>query len=140
MSGVTTTKIGDGIEVLIEGLPLSVISPVAQARTALTLLAHGIPKVGGITAGILGGIREATIKVGSEYYKLKYSIKVLRPLTAIEVYSLAITYVKQGTQDGTFDEKLAETFLAWIQQEFDNEFQLNKNNKGDIESKLLDMK
>lgn len=73
-SSVRRVMIGANIELVIEGLPQSVATPAAQEQAALELVRHSIPFGSDLSAGILGGVRYATLRIGSEYYKLKYSL------------------------------------------------------------------
>ena len=94
MSNVIKEQIGEGIEVLIEGLPQSVVTPSIQAKAALALVQHGIPLGSDLSAGVVGGILEAGLKIGGKYYKFKYSIIALKAITAVEVYSQAIQWIE----------------------------------------------
>ena len=116
------TTIDNQIELLIEDLPQSIISANKEAKIKLALLQLGLDGVGEATAGILGGVRKATLRVGQEYYTLKWSLKVLKPLTALEVSSLAVNYINAKVEDQTFDKQMATTALNYIRDMFDDEF------------------
>lgn len=60
----TVTRIDDKVELLVQGLPQSGITPVVEARTTLALLKFGIEGVGEATAGILGSVRRSSIRIG----------------------------------------------------------------------------
>ncbi|HND49361.1 MAG TPA: hypothetical protein PLL95_12420, partial [Anaerolineales bacterium] len=66
-------KIGESLELIIEGLPASIITPFVQEKVAILLVKQGLPNAGVISAGILGGVRTATLQIGGENYQLKYS-------------------------------------------------------------------
>ncbi|MDB9518497.1 hypothetical protein PN466_16250 [Roseofilum reptotaenium CS-1145] len=119
--GVVTEKIGDGIEMMIEGLPQASITPAVQAKAALTIAQHGIPMGVDLGVGILGGIREATLKIGSQYYKLKYSIRVMRVLTAFEIYNEAIQWIEFKKGSGGVDTQLADNTINYLRIDFQNQ-------------------
>lgn len=116
MGRVIKEKVGDGIELMIEGLPRSVITPASQARAALELVKHSIPLGADLSAGVLGSVRHATLRIGSEYYKLKYSIIVLRAMTALEVFSEAIEWIEFKKARGSVDSELADDTIAYLRE------------------------
>ncbi len=96
-NNVVTEKIGDGIELYIEGIPQAAITPAAQTAATLALLASmqdGISMGASFTAGIIGSMGNATLKIGNSYYKIKYAFRAMRAMTALEIYSQAIEYRK----------------------------------------------
>jgi hypothetical protein len=111
---IVTENIGDNIEIMIEGLPQALITPAVQARAALALVQHGIPLGVDIGVGLLGGIRHATLRIGSEYYKLKYSIRVMRVLTAVQVYNEVIQWIKFKKDSRMLDSQIADDYLMQI--------------------------
>lgn len=115
-------KIGEGIELLIEGLPQAAVTPALQAKAALSLLKYGIPAAGVIGEGILGGIKTATLNISGQYYQLKYCIKVLKVMTAVQIYSEAIDWIKYQKQKGGFDAELADDAIEYLHNEFKREF------------------
>lgn len=121
MSNVIKEQIGDGIEVLIEGLPSSIVTPSIQAKAALALVQHGIP-LANLTAGVVGEIREASLKIGGEYYKFKYSIVALRVITAVEIYSQAIQWIEFQMSYNRFDPGLGADAIDYLRRRFRDEF------------------
>lgn len=118
---VVTEKIGDGLEIIMEGLPQASITPAAQAKAALAIAQHGIPIGFDIGAGILGGISYATLKFGSQYYKFKYSIRVMRVMTAFEIYNEAIQWINFKKMSGAVDTQLADSAIDYLRYEFENQ-------------------
>lgn len=119
---VILEKIGDNIEIMIEGLPQAFITPNIQAKAALSLMKYGIPSAGMISAGIVGGIKTATLQIGSKYYQLKYSIKVLRMVTALEVYSESVQWIEYQKNSHKVDAIMANDALEHLRSEFRKEF------------------
>jgi hypothetical protein len=113
-----TENIGDNIELMIEGLPQAQITPAAQAQAALALVQHGIPLGVDIGVGLLGTIRYATLRIGREYYTLKYSIRVMRVLTAVQVYNEAIQWIKFKKNCGMLDSELADDAMKHLRSDF----------------------
>jgi hypothetical protein len=119
---VVTESIGDNIELIIEGLPQALITPAVQAQAALALVQHGIPMGVDIGVGILGGVRSAALRIGSEYYQLKYSIRVTRLLTALQVYNEAIQWIQFKKNRGMLDSQLADQALEYLYSDFRDQF------------------
>ncbi|NET45490.1 hypothetical protein [Okeania sp. SIO2B3] len=117
---VTTEQIGENIEVMIEGLPEAAMTPSQVSQAALAIVEHGIPLGFDIGAGILGGICKATLKIGRKYYELKYSIKVMRVITALQVYNEAITWIKYKKERGMLDPDLADLAINKLTGDFRN--------------------
>ncbi|TAG88900.1 MAG: hypothetical protein EAZ09_01545 [Oscillatoriales cyanobacterium] len=115
---LVTENIGDNIEIMIEGMSQAAITPAVQAQAALALVKHGIPLGVDIGVGLLGGIRHATLRIGSEYYKLKYSIRVMRVLTAVQVYNEAIQWIKFKKDCGMLDSELADCAMKHLRSDF----------------------
>jgi hypothetical protein len=115
---VVTENIGENIELLIEGLPQALITPAVQARAALALVQHGIPLGVNIGVGVLGTVSEATLKIGGQYYKFKYSIRVVRVLTAVQVYNEAIQWIKFKKDSGMLDSELADCAMKHLRSDF----------------------
>jgi hypothetical protein len=113
--------IGEGLELLIEGIPAAVATPANQAQAALMLARHSIPLGADLTAGVLGGIRYASLRIGTEVYKLKYSLIVLRPMVALDVYSEAIEWIEFKQARGTVDNELANETIAFLRRSFKKE-------------------
>lgn len=118
---VVTEKIGKGIELIIDGLPKAVATPALQAKAAMELAKHNIPLGADLTAGVLGGVRYATLRIGGEYYKLKYSVIVLRAMTALEVFSEAIEWIEFKKARGTVDSQLADETVAYLRERYKTE-------------------
>lgn len=116
--GVVKEQIGTGIELMIEGLPSSVVTPATQARAALELARHSIPLGADLSAGVLGGVRYAHLRIGSEMYKLKYSLIVLRPMVALEVFSEALDWIEFKKATGRVDAQLADETTAYLRERF----------------------
>lgn len=135
-SDVIKTKIGENMELLIEGLPTSIITPSVQAKTVLSLVKHGIPATGVIGAGILGGIKTATLKIGDETYQIKYSIKVLKSVTAVEIYSEAVDWIDSQKTRGNFDAALADDAIDYLRSEFQREFSSRLNGDSTTDAPL----
>lgn len=121
-NNVIREKIGDKLEVLIEGIPAAVVTPEVKAKAALALIKHGIPTAGVISAGILGGIKSATLQIGSEYYQLKYSIRVLKVMTALDIYSEAIQWIEFQKATNRVDAPLADDAIEYLRALFRKEF------------------
>lgn len=121
-NNIVTEKIGDGIELIMEGFPQAAVTPALQAKTALSLVKYGIPAAGLIGEGILGGIKTATLSIGGQYYQIKYCIKVLKVMTAVQIYSEAIDWIKYQKQKGGFDSELADDAIEYLHKEFNREF------------------
>ncbi|MCL1468017.1 hypothetical protein [Argonema galeatum] len=121
-NSVVREQIGTGLEVIMEGLPQSVMTPAVQAQAALALVKHGIPAAGSYTAGVIGGIRYATLKVGNEYYKLKYSFIVMRAITALEIFNEATQWIEFQKLKGSVDPKLADLTTKYLYDQLDQEF------------------
>lgn len=119
---VVKIKIGDSVELLIEGLSTSVLTPEIQARAALSLVKHGISTTRVISAGILGGIRTAALNVGNEIYPIKYSINVLKPITALEIFSEAVNWIENQKATNGLDLDLANDAIDYLRSEFKHEF------------------
>ncbi|NEP86478.1 MAG: hypothetical protein F6K18_06365 [Okeania sp. SIO2C2] len=117
---VTTEKIGEKIELMIEGLPKAEMTPSEVSQASLALVQHEIPLGADISAGILGGIRYATLRISGQVYKLKYSIKVLRVLTALEVYNEAVTWIKFKKERGMLDPDLADLAIKKLTGDLEN--------------------
>jgi len=124
-SEVIKEKIGQSIELMIEGLPKAIVTPEVQAKAAMSLVKHGIPTAGVISAGILGGVKTAVLQIGSEYYQLKYSIKVLKVVTALDIYSEAVQWIEFQKASNRVDSVMADDAIAYLRGEFGREF----NNK-----------
>ena len=117
-------KIGDGLELMIEGLPQSILTPQNQAQAALALVRHSIPLGAHITAGIIGEIRNATLKVGNEYYTIKFAFRAMRVITALEIYGEATRWIRYKSSNGSFDSQMADDAIDFLQEDFRK--QLNK--------------
>jgi hypothetical protein len=107
-------KIGDSIELMIEGAPASILTPMDHAKMALSLVRHGIPLGASVTAGIIGGVREASLKIGGEIYRMKYALRALRAITALEVYSEAIEWIQFKKNRGSVDSGLADETIDYL--------------------------
>lgn len=118
---LVTENIGENIEIMIEGMSQAAITPAVQAQAALALVKHGIPLGVDIGIGLLGGIRHATLRIGSEYYKLKYSIRVVKVLTAVQVYNEAIQWIKFKKDSGMLDSQIADDALKHLRSDFRNQ-------------------
>lgn len=118
MNNVITEKIGTGIELMMEGLPQAAITPKIQADAALAIVKHCIPMGADIGAGILGGVRYATIKIGSQFYKFKYAIRVMRVMVAAEVYSEAIGWIDYKKSTGALDSGIADMTKDYLYEDF----------------------
>lgn len=118
---VVREQIGSGIELLIEGLPESVITPASQAKAALELARHSIPLGADLGAGVLGGIRYATLRIGREVYQIRYSLIVLRAITALEVFSEAIQWIEFKKEKGYVDCGLADDTISYLRERFSKE-------------------
>lgn len=114
---VVKEQIGDGIELLIEGLPKSKITPMEQANTALALIQHGIPMAASFSAGVIGGIRTAILKISGEYYKLKFSFVAQRAITALEIYSQTIQYIEFQMMHNRVDSPLGEATIKYLRED-----------------------
>jgi hypothetical protein len=115
-NNVVTEKIGDGIELLIEGIPQSTITPANQAAATLALMQHSIPIGAHFTAGIIGSMGNATLKIGNSYYKIKYAFRAMRAITALEIYSQAIDYIEYRKSRGQVDSLLADDTISYLRK------------------------
>jgi|GEM_PF-1414312 hypothetical protein len=122
-NNVVTEKIGDGIELYIEGIPQSTITPAAQAQAALSLMQYGIPMGAHFTEGIIGSTGNATLKIGKSYYKIKYAFRAMRAITALEIYSQAIDYIEYRKSKGQVDSILADGTISYLRQSLRQEQQ-----------------
>lgn len=120
---VIQQPIGTDLEVIIEGLPPSVMTPAVQAQTALALVKHGIPAAGSFTAGVIGGIRSATLKVGCECYKLKYSFVAMRAITSLEIFSEAIQWIQFQQLYNRVDPTLAAETITQLREQHKKELE-----------------
>lgn len=119
---VVRELVGSGIEMLIEGLPQSMLTPSTQAQAALALARHGIPFGADLTAGVLGGVRYATLRIGREIYQIKYTLIVLRPMVALEVFSEAIAWIEFKKARGMVDPVLADDAINYLRDYYGREF------------------
>lgn len=116
-------RIGEGIELLIEGLPPAIVSAETQAKAVLGLVRYGIPAAGTISAGVLLGVRSAALKIGSEIYQIKYSIVVLKAITALEIYSQAIQWIDFQKEHNRVDGELADSTIEFLRDSLRQEHQ-----------------
>lgn len=117
-TGIVREKIGDSIELQIEGLPSSIITPATQARAALELASHSITLGADLSAGILGGVRYAQLRIGDDLYKLSYSVIVVRPMLAAEVFKAAFDWIESKKVRGVLDASLADAALEQLRERF----------------------
>lgn len=117
MSEVVKEKLGEGIELLIEGLPQSVITPDIQAKAVMSLVQYGIPVAGNFTAGIIGGVSNATLTIGSQIYRLKFTFIAMRAITALEIYSEAIDWIKYKKARGVWDAELSDATIDYLRED-----------------------
>jgi len=122
-NNVVTERIGDGIELYIEGIPQAAITPAAQAQAALSLMQYGIPMGAHFTAGIIGSLGNASLKIGSEVYKIKFAFRAMRAITALEIYSQAIDYIEYRKSRKQVDSILADATIRYLRQSLDQEHQ-----------------
>jgi hypothetical protein len=120
-NNVVTEKIGNGIELYIEGIPQSTITPAAQAQAALSLIQYGIPMGAHFTEGMIGSIRNATLKIGNSYYKIKYAFRAMRVITALEIYSEAKQYIDYRISRGLVDPVLGKAAQNYLDKSFDQQ-------------------
>jgi len=117
MNEVIKEKLGDGIELLIEGLPQSVITPQLQARAVMSLVQYAIPMASSISAGVIGDISRATLTIGSQIYHLKFTFIAMRALTALEVYSEAIAWIEYQKARGVWDVELSDDTIDYLRDD-----------------------
>lgn len=117
MSEVIKETLGDGIELLIEGLPQSVVTPDIQARAVMSLVRHSIPVAGIFTAGVISGVSHAALTVGSQIYRLKFTFIAMRAITAVEIYSEAIDWVKYKKARGIWDAELCDATIDYLRED-----------------------
>jgi hypothetical protein len=117
MSEVMKERIGEGIELLIEGLPQSVVTPDIQAKAVMSLVQYGIPMASSFSAGIIGGISNATLTIGSQIYRLKFTFIAMRAITALEVYSEAIDWIKYKKARGVWDSELSDATIDYLRED-----------------------
>lgn len=117
MNGVIRESIGTGIELLIEGLPQSLITPAVQAKAVMSLVRFGIPVGAAFTQGVIGGVSTAALQIGSQIYRLKFSFIALRAITALEVYSEAIEWIEFKKARGTVDGILADDTIDYLRED-----------------------
>jgi hypothetical protein len=111
-------KIGDGIELMIEGIPKSVLTPAIQAKAALALVQHSIPLGVHISAGIIGEIGDATLKIGNKLYKIKFAYRAMRVITALEIYGEAKQWIEYKSSIGSFDSQMADDAIKYLREDF----------------------
>lgn len=119
---VITQDIGDGIELMIEGIPQSIMTPSQQAKTALSLVQLSLPLGVDLTPGIIGGMLEATLRIENEYYKFKYCIRARRIITALEVYSQAIQWIEFQRLHNRVDPQLADDAINYLRRDCRKQF------------------
>lgn len=119
---VIQEKIGNNLTILIEGLPKELITPEIQARIALSLVKFGIPTAGVIGAGVLGGVKTAALQVGGEFYQVKYSIQVLKPVTALDIFGEAVKWIGFQQAYNRIDAEMADDAIEHLRNEFKKEF------------------
>lgn len=119
--GIVAYSISDKFELTVEGLPESALSSKVDSRIALALVQSTIPTSGAVSAGILGNIRTATVKVGYEYYKIKYSLVVMRTITAVEIFNDALKWIEFQKENNVIDPVLADETIAYLREQFRNE-------------------
>lgn len=119
-------KVGESLELIVEGLPIYIITPSVQDKVAISLVKQGLPNTGAISAGILGGIKTATLQIGGEYYQLKYSIHALKAVTALEVYEEAVAWIKFQETANRVDADLAKDAIDYLRNEFSRNFGSNE--------------
>ena len=121
LNNVITEKIGDGIEILIEGLSHASVTPDIRANAALAMVRNGIPLAGVIGVGILGGIKTATLKINGQILELKYCIKVQKVMTALQIYDEAIHWIQYQKKERGVDAELADEAIEYLRKEFKQE-------------------
>jgi transcriptional regulator with XRE-family HTH domain len=122
-SGPQRVKIGNSIELLIEGLPDPIATPTVQEKEVALLLAkQAIPLGAELSVGVLGGVRYAALRVGSEVYKLKYSLIIHRHMVALEVFNEAINWIEFQKARGSVDAVLADDTIAYFRERYNSEF------------------
>ena len=117
MSDVIKEKLGEGIELLIEGLPQAVITPQIQAKAVMSLVQYAIPVAGSISAGVIGGVSNAALKIGSQVYRLKFTFIAMRAITALEIYSEAIAWIEYQKSRGVWDEQLSDDTVDYLRED-----------------------
>jgi hypothetical protein len=117
MSDVIKEKLGEGIELLIEGLPQAVITPQVQAKAVMSLVQYAIPVAGSISAGVIGGVSNAALKIGSQVYRLKFTFIAMRAITALEIYSEAIDWIEYQKSRGVWDEQLSDDTVDYLRED-----------------------
>ena len=117
MSHVIKEKLGEGIELLIEGLPQAVITPQVQAKAVMSLVQYAIPVAGSISAGVIGGVSNAALKIGSQVYRLKFTFIAMRAITALEIYSEAIDWIEYQKSRGVWDEQLSDDTVDYLRED-----------------------
>lgn len=121
MAETHVERIGEDMELIIDGLPKQMMSAAQTAKASLALVQHGLPIAANTVSGIAGTVRTATLRIGREYYLLKYSLRVMKMMTALEVYSEAIDYI--NFQSGRrFDPAMASHAINYLRAEFSREF------------------
>jgi hypothetical protein len=119
---ITTYKVGDGLEVLLEGIPKSIITPEQQASTALQIIKHAIPVAASVTPGIIGSVQTAVLKVAGQHYTIKYAMRATRVIRAAEIYSQAIHYIQFEQQHNRITKELADSAISHLHMLFEEEF------------------
>jgi hypothetical protein len=114
-------KIGDNMELILDGLPTG-MSPEHAAQAALAMVEHALPIAMSASGIIIGVARTATLRIGKEVYLLKYSVRMLKVMTAVEIYSEAIAWMQFQIARGRFDKKIANEAIDYIRNEFRKEF------------------
>ncbi len=119
---IVKVKISESIELLIEGLPKSIVSPEIQTKAALSLVRYAIPTEGVIPVGVLAGVKTAVLQIANEIYHLKYSINVLKVVTALEIYSEAVQWIEFQKASNRVDSEMADDAISYLRSEFRREF------------------
>ncbi len=71
---------------------------------------------------MLGGVRYAVLRIGGELYKIKYSVVVIKAMTALEVYSEAIQWIEFKKMRGIVDYDLADQAIDYLRNKYKREF------------------
>ena len=120
-SEISTIKIGDGLEVMLEGIPKSIVTPEVQAKMALSIVKHAIPMAVSITPGVIGSLQTAYLKIAGRQYEVKYALRATRVMKAAEIYSQTIEFLEFQRDRNRMDTAIANSAIEHLRLDFNEQ-------------------
>lgn len=117
MSNLIRENIGDGIELLIEGIPQSALSPISRTRTILRLFEKIFPPGIDLVTNVVGKTMAGTFKIRTQHYEFTFQFTTMRALKALDVYAAAIQWIEFQMFRGTLDEQLGRETIAYLRED-----------------------